>query len=366
LHVGRGLAGLQFDKRREFVVKIIVTGGAGFIGANFLNLFVPRHPEHHFVNLDKLTYAANLASLAPVSSLPNYDLARFDIADTEAVKGVFNAYDPDLLIHFAAESHVDRSILGPREFVRTNIDGTFSLLEVCRRYWKAGRGLFHHVSTDEVYGSLGATGAFTETTRYDPSSPYSASKAASDHLVRAYHRTYGLPVKITNCSNNYGPLQFPEKLVPVMILNILERKPLPIYGEGLNVRDWLYVEDHCEAIWRVIEGGAVGETYNVGGDNEVRNIDVVDSLCRIVAEETGCDSEELLALKVFVRDRPGHDMRYAIDASKIRDELGWRPKETFESGLRKTVKWYLKNNDWIDQVRSGEYRSWMESNYASR
>jgi dTDP-glucose 4,6-dehydratase len=239
-------------------VNVIVTGGAGFIGANFLNLIVPRFPEHHFINIEKLTYAANLASLAPVSSLPNYTLEQADIVDKEAVQSLFEIYAPDVVIHFAAESHVDRSILGPGEFVRTNIEGTFSLLEVCRRYWDEGTGLFHHVSTDEVYGSLGATGAFTETTRYDPSSPYSASKAASDHLVRAYHRTYGLPVKITNCSNNYGPLQFPEKLVPVMILNIQERKPLPSYGEGLNVRDWLYVEDHCEGACRIESGPAEG------------------------------------------------------------------------------------------------------------
>ena len=348
-------------------MKIIVTGGAGFIGANFLNMFVPRYPKHQFVNADKLTYAANPSSLAAVSGLPNYQLERIDIADRDAVQRMFTAHQPDLVIHFAAESHVDRSILGPGEFIRTNIDGTFSLLEACRELWGGEEGgLFHHVSTDEVYGSLGATGAFTERTRYDPSSPYSASKASSDHLVRAYHRTFGLPVKITNCSNNYGPFQFPEKLVPLVILNLLEGRPLPIYGRGLNVRDWLYVEDHCEAIWRVIERGGVGETYNIGGSAEARNIDVVDSLCRIVAEETGEDLEKLMDLKVFVADRPGHDMRYAIDATKIRSELGWRPKETFESGLRKTVQWYLKNGEWIDRVRSGAYRAWMEANYADR
>jgi len=347
-------------------VNIVVTGGAGFIGANFLHRMVPRFPEHRFVNVDKLTYAANLASLAEVAGLPNYTLEVADIVDAEAMDRVFEKHAPDLVVHFAAESHVDRSILGPREFVRTNIEGTFTLLEACRKHWKAGEGLFHHVSTDEVYGSLGPEGLFTETTRYDPSSPYSASKAASDHLVRAYHRTYGLPVKITNCSNNYGPLQFPEKLIPVMILNIQERKPLPIYGKGVNVRDWLYVEDHCEAIWTVIEKGAVGETYNIGGHNEVKNIDVVDTLCRLVAEETGAGTDELLALKTFVPDRPGHDMRYAIDATKIQTELGWSPEETFETGMRRTVRWYLANGPWIEQVRSGEYRRWMEANYDNR
>ncbi|MEZ4651622.1 MAG: GDP-mannose 4,6-dehydratase, partial [Candidatus Eisenbacteria bacterium] len=241
------------------------------------------------------------------------------------------------------------------------------LLEACRKRWKADHNrLFHHVSTDEVYGSLGETGAFLETTPYDPSSPYSASKAASDHIVRAYHRTYGLPVKITNCSNNYGPMQFPEKLIPLMILNTLERKPLPIYGKGLNVRDWLYVEDHCEAIWTVIEKGRTGRTYNVGGNNEMRNIDVVDILCTIVAEETGVQPQELLELKQFVTDRPGHDLRYAIDATRIREECGWEPAETFDTGIRKTVQWYLSNKDWVEEVRSGDYRKWMDLNYGER
>jgi dTDP-glucose 4,6-dehydratase len=348
-------------------MKIIVTGGAGFIGANFLNLLVPRHPEHRFVNVDKLTYAANLGSLRAIDSLPNYALRRVDITDMKAVDAVFDEVDPDLVVHFAAESHVDRSIHGPREFIRTNIEGTFNLLEACRKRWTADdKRLFHHVSTDEVYGSLGETGLFEESTAYDPSSPYSASKAASDHIVRAYHRTYGLPVKITNCSNNYGPMQFPEKLIPVIILNALERKPLPIYGQGLNIRDWLYVEDHCEAIWTVIEKGAMGRTYNIGGNNEKRNIEVVDTLCQIVAEETGAPAEELLSLKEFVTDRPGHDMRYAIDASRIRDECGWEPQETFDTGIRKTVKWYLANQDWVNDVRSGEYRKWMELNYRDR
>ena len=350
-------------------MRVLVTGGAGFIGANFLNLRVPRHPEHHFVNVDKLTYAANPKSLAPIADAPNYAFERADICDPEALDKVFDTHQPDCVVHFAAESHVDRSILGPQEFIRTNVEGTFHLLEQCRKRWKDGdawKGLFHHVSTDEVYGSLGDTGFFEETTRYDPSSPYSSSKAASDHLVRAWHRTYGLPIKITNCSNNYGPLQFPEKLIPVMVLKMVERQTLPIYGEGLNVRDWLYVTDHCEAIWTVIEKGKVGETYNIGGHNEKTNIEVVDTLCKLVAEETGADVEELLALKSFVKDRPGHDMRYAIDASKIEAECGWTPKETFETGMRKTVRWYLDNGEWVESVRSGEYKRWMEENYGDR
>jgi len=348
-------------------MKIIVTGGAGFIGANFLNQLVPEHPEHQFVNLDKLTYAANLGSLREIEALPNYTLRRVDITDMDGVDAVFDEFDADLVVHFAAESHVDRSIRGPREFVRTNIEGTFNLLEACRKRWSADDNrLFQHVSTDEVYGSLGDTGLFEETTAYDPSSPYSASKAASDHIVRAYHRTYGLPIKITNCSNNYGPMQFPEKLIPLMILNAVERKPLPIYGAGLNVRDWLYVEDHCEAIWTVIEKGSVGRTYNIGGNNEMRNIDVVDTLCQIVAEETGTRIDELMALKQIVTDRPGHDLRYAIDATRIREECGWEPEETFDTDIRTTVQWYLSNEDWVQGVRSGEHLKWIDLNYSER
>jgi len=349
-----------------------VTGGAGFIGSNFLHRMVARHPEHRFVCVDKLTYAANLASLAGVESLPNYALARVDITDAAAVQALFDQETPDLVVHFAAESHVDRSILGPYEFVKTNVEGTFHLLEACRRAWGSSlgqskpRGRFHHVSTDEVYGSLGDEGFFTEATAYDPSSPYSATKASSDHLVRAYARTYGMPVTITNCSNNYGPRQFPEKLIPLMVAHALERKPLPIYGRGLNVRDWLYVDDHCEAIWAVIERGRLGATYNVGGHNELRNVDVIDTLCAVVAEFTGADVSELLSLKTHVTDRPGHDHRYAIDASKVRAECGWAPAETFETGIRKTVRWYLENQAWVDAVRSGEYRRWIDTNYASR
>jgi dTDP-glucose 4,6-dehydratase len=347
-------------------MKILVTGGAGFIGSNFLNLLVPRHPEHAFVNADTLTYAANLANLAPITGARNYALERVDIGDASAVHALFERQKPELVIHFAAESHVDRSIVGPRDFIRTNIEGTFNLLEACRKQWKPGTGLFHHVSTDEVYGSLGADGLFTEETRYDPSSPYSASKASSDHLVRAYARTYGMRTRVTNCSNNYGPYQFPEKLIPLMILNCLERKPLPVYGKGENIREWLYVTDHCEAIWRVIESGKDGQTYNIGGHNEVKNIDVVHTICQSVADQTKAPKAELEGLITYVQDRPGHDLRYAIDASKIKRELGWEPKESFETGLQKTVAWYLGNPAWVAEVRSGDYRKWLELNYGAR
>lgn len=347
-------------------MKIVVTGGAGFIGSNFLNLLVPRHPEHTFINVDALTYAANLKNLVSIDKLSNYAFERVDIADFDAVDALFKKHMPDLVVHFAAESHVDRSIKGPRAFLKANVEGTFNLLEACRAHWPVGQGLFHHVSTDEVYGSLGESGYFTEETRYDPSSPYSASKAASDHLVRAYARTFKLQTKITNCSNNYGPLQFPEKLIPLMISNLLERKPLPVYGKGENVRDWLYVTDHCEAIWRVIEKGAVGETYNIGGHNELKNIDVVKRLIQIVAEETHASEAELLSLITYVTDRPGHDQRYAIDAGKLQRELDWKPRESFETGIRKTVRWYLENKAWVEEVRSGDYRKWIEHNYEAR
>ncbi len=344
-----------------------VTGGAGFIGSAFLLRSLERFPDRRFVNVDKLTYAANLASLEGVAPGPRYRLARVDIADADAVQALAAQEPPDLIVHFAAESHVDRSIHGPREFLRTNVEGTFNVLEVARKHWgKRSDVLFHHVSTDEVYGSLGAEGRFVEDTRYDPSSPYSATKAASDHLVRAWARTYGLPIKITNCSNNYGPRQFPEKLIPVVIKNLLARKPLPIYGKGENVRDWLYVDDHVEAIWAVIERGAPGETYNVGGNQERKNIEVVDTLCRIVARETGAPEDELLALRTFIADRPGHDLRYAIDASKIAAACGWTPRETFTTGLEKTVRWYLANQAWVRAVETGEYRRWMETHYAGR
>jgi dTDP-glucose 4,6-dehydratase len=346
---------------------ILVTGGAGFIGSNFLNLSVPRHPDRLFVNADVLTYAGNLSNLRTVAACDNYRLERIDIVDRAQVEDVFSRHKPSLVVHFAAESHVDRSIVQPDAFIRTNIEGTFNLLEAFKRH-SADQpdALFHHVSTDEVYGSLGAEGHFVETTAYDPSSPYSASKAASDHIVRAYSRTYGLPVKITNCSNNYGPFQFPEKLIPLMIINAVERKPLPVYGQGLNVRDWLFVEDHCEAIWAVIERGQLGATYNIGGKSEQRNIDVVRQICELVADETSASRDDLLSLITYVRDRPGHDLRYAIDASLVMRECAWEPKHTFASGLRSTVRWYLQNRAWVDQVRTGEYRQWIDKNYGER
>jgi dTDP-glucose 4,6-dehydratase len=347
-------------------MRVLITGGAGFIGSNFLNLSVARHADRRFINVDSLGYAANLANVEQTAKLPNYAFEKVDITDADAVDRLFRDHKPDLVVHFAAESHVDRSIVGPRAFVRTNIEGTFNLLEACKKCWPRGRGVFHHVSTDEVYGSLGSTGAFTEESPYDPSSPYSASKAASDHLVRAYARTFGLAIKITNCSNNYGPYQFPEKLIPLTILNAIDRQPLPVYGQGLNVRDWLYVEDHCEAIWSVIERGSIGRTYNVGGNNEIRNIDVVRRICQVVGEETGVREEEFTDLITYVTDRPGHDLRYAIDASRLRNECGWSPRQTFESGLRQTVRWYLSNKAWVDDVRSGDYRKWLETNYSNR
>jgi dTDP-glucose 4,6-dehydratase len=346
---------------------VLITGGAGFIGSNFLNLSVPRHPDRLFVNVDALTYAGNLANLRSLEQCENYRLERVDIVNREQVESVFSRHKPALVVHFAAESHVDRSIVQPDAFIRTNIEGTFNLLEAFKRHSaEQPDALFHHVSTDEVYGSLGAEGYFVETTAYDPSSPYSASKAASDHIVRAYSRTYGLPVKITNCSNNYGPYQFPEKLIPLMIINALERKPLPVYGQGLNVRDWLYVEDHCEAIWAVIERGKLGATYNIGGKSEQRNIDVVKQICELIADETSTSCDELTSLITYVRDRPGHDLRYAIDASRIKRECGWEPKHTFASGLRSTIRWYLQNRAWVDQVRTGEYRQWIDKNYGER
>jgi len=348
-------------------MNILVTGGSGFIGSNFLNLMVPRFPAFHFINLDKLTYAANPLNVKELESATNYTFFQGDIADYPLMEGFFGQYHPHAVLHFAAESHVDRSILGPSAFIQTNINGTFNLLEACRKHWKTnGEHLFLHVSTDEVYGSLGETGLFTEETAYNPSSPYSASKASSDHLVRAYHRTYGLPTLVTNCSNNYGPYQFPEKLIPLMILNALEGKPLPVYGTGENVRDWLYVEDHCEAIWTVFEKGLAGETYNIGGGNEWKNIDVVREICRVLAGETGIDPSRYTELITFVQDRPGHDKRYAVDSSKIHDQLGWKPRESFSSGLRRTIRWYLENEDWVQGVKTGAYREWIEKNYLGR
>jgi dTDP-glucose 4,6-dehydratase len=340
---------------------IIVTGGAGFIGSAVVRRLV-RETASRVVNLDKLTYAGNLDSVAEVAGDPRYAFERVDICDGAELRRVFREHRPTAVLHLAAESHVDRSIDGPAEFVRTNVLGTFVLLEEVRRYWTeldaaAREGFrFLHVSTDEVYGSLGPTGYFHEERAYDPSSPYSASKAGSDHLVRAWHRTYGVPVLTTNCSNNYGPFQFPEKLIPLMILNAMEGKPLPVYGRGENVRDWLYVEDHADALLAVLERGRVGETYCIGGDNEMRNVDVVRALCAEVDEALPDPAGARERLIRFVEDRPGHDRRYAIDAGKIRRELGWSPRETFETGLRRTVGWYLENRGWWERVRTGAYR----------
>jgi len=352
---------------------ILVTGGAGFIGANFVLDWLAAGNEP-VVNLDKLTYAGNLENLRPLQGDARHVFVQGDIGDRTVVDALLRQHRPRAVINFAAESHVDRSIHGPAEFVQTNVVGTFNLLESVRAWWsqlpahEQAAFRFLHVSTDEVYGSLGPTDpAFSETTPYAPNSPYSASKAASDHLVRAYHHTYGLPVLTTNCSNNYGPLQFPEKLVPLVIHNALAGKPLPIYGDGSNVRDWLYVSDHCSAIRRVLEAGRVGETYNIGGCNEKTNLEVVTTLCAIL-DELHPDSPVTphASLMTFVKDRPGHDRRYAIDARKIERELGWTPAETFESGIRKTVAWYLANHDWVAHVTSGEYRNWVSENYTSR
>ena len=346
---------------------ILVTGGCGFIGANFIRyLFSAPDFEGKIINLDKLTYAGNLASLDGIrEAFPDrYHFVRADICDMAVLEKVFDAYAVDTICHFAAESHVDRSIAAPDTFIRTNIVGTFNLLELFRKY-QDRMELFHHVSTDEVYGSLGSDGFFTEQTPYDPSSPYSASKAASDHLVRAYHTTYGLPVTLSNCSNNYGPYQFPEKLIPLMILNATESKPLPVYGKGENIRDWLYVTDHCRAIWTIMMRGRRGQTYNVGGRCEMKNIDVVGTICDLIDEmlpmPDGTLRRELIT---FVRDRPGHDLRYAIDCEKLERELGWTPAESFESGIRQTIQWYLDNSEWVRQIRSGEYLNWIEQHYA--
>jgi dTDP-glucose 4,6-dehydratase len=350
---------------------ILVTGGAGFIGSNFIRyLFAQPDFQGRIINLDLLTYAGNPLNLADIESQfgnSRYVFIHGDISDRPMVEALFRSYGIDAVVHFAAESHVDRSIIDPSAFVRTNVLGTQVLLDVARRAWQ-GRDdvLFHHVSTDEVYGSLGETGYFTETTPYDPRSPYSASKAAADHLVMAYHHTYGLPVTLSNCSNNYGPYQFPEKLVPLMILNMEERKPLPVYGDGRNIRDWLYVEDHNAAVWLIMKQGRVGEKYNIGGENEWENLQLVRELCRIYAELTGAFYEEITSLITFVRDRPGHDRRYAIDCGKLKSELGWKRAYGFAEGLRATVQWYLGNAAWVEKVKSGEYRTWIEANYGKR
>ena len=351
---------------------IIVTGGAGFIGSNFVNAWVKGNLGQ-VLNLDKLTYAGNLANLTDIEHNPQHIFVHGDIADRALMDDLLKQHQPCAIVNFAAESHVDRSIHAPGEFIQTNIVGTFNLLEAARAYWNElgdkykAKFRFLHVSTDEVYGSLSATDpAFTETKAYEPNSPYSASKAASDHLVRAYYHTYGMPVLTTNCSNNYGPYHFPEKLIPLVIHNALAGKPLPIYGNGQQIRDWLYVEDHCSAIRRVLAAGAVGEVYNIGGWNEKANIDVVHTLCDILDKEKPKQTGSYRDQITFVSDRPGHDARYAIDASKIERELGWKPTETFETGIAKTVKWYLAHQDWVQNVTSGEYKNWMNKNYQER
>ena len=351
---------------------IFVTGGAGFIGSNFVLDWLAQSNEP-VVNYDKLTYAGNLNNLASLKNDPRHVFVRGDICDQAQVLTLFQQHKPRAVVHFAAESHVDRSILGPGEFINTNINGTFSLLEATRAYWSAlpeaekAAFRFLHVSTDEVYGSLSASEpAFTEEHKYEPNSPYSASKAASDHLVRAWHHTYGLPVLTTNCSNNYGPFHFPEKLIPLMIVNALAGKGLPVYGDGMQVRDWLYVKDHCSAIRRVLEAGRLGETYNVGGWNEKPNIDIVNTVCALLDElRPKADGKSYRKQITYVTDRPGHDRRYAIDARKLEAELGWKPAETFDTGIRKTVEWYLANGDWVQNVQSGGYRDWVKKQYAS-
>jgi dTDP-glucose 4,6-dehydratase len=350
---------------------ILVTGGAGFIGSNFILQWLGA-ADSSVVNLDKLTYAGNLKNLTSVSEDRRYRFVRGDICDSEFVSNLLSEHCPRAIVHFAAESHVDRSVLKPAEFVQTNVSGTFTLLESARGYWEKLGGKdkeafrFLHVSTDEVYGSLGADDdAFCETTPYAPNSPYSASKAASDHFVRAYHHTYGLPTVTTNCSNNYGPYQFPEKLIPLMIHNAIAGKPLPVYGDGQNVRDWLYVEDHCRAIQRVLERGIPGQTYNIGGRSEMKNTDVVTMICSIL-DELRPSARHYAEQITFVKDRPGHDRRYAIESRKIEQELGWQPLETFSTGIRKTVQWYLDHQDWVAEVTSGAYRSWIETQYSSR
>lgn len=353
-------------------MKILVTGGAGFIGSAVVRHII-QDTDNIVLNVDKLTYAGNLESLATVADNSRYQFSQTDICDRAALDQLFETFQPDAVMHLAAESHVDRSITGPAAFIETNIIGTYQLLEAARHYWnglaedKKAEFRFHHISTDEVYGDLeGTEDLFLETTPYAPSSPYSASKASSDHLVRAWHRTYGLPVVLTNCSNNYGPYHFPEKLIPLVILNALAGKPLPVYGNGAQIRDWLYVEDHARALYKVVTEAEVGETYNIGGHNEQQNIDVVKAICNLL-EELAPNKPEGIAnyhdLITYVKDRPGHDLRYAIDASKIKKDLGWVPVETFESGLRKTVEWYLANQEWVKHVQSGEYQNWVQNQY---
>jgi len=352
---------------------IIITGGAGFIGSHVVRLFVTKYPDYRIINLDALTYAGNLENLKDIEDAPNYVFEKVNILDTEELERVFKTYQPNAIIHLAAESHVDRSILSPLDFVHTNIIGTVNLLNAAKKHWlqnrqpaTGNRQLFYHVSTDEVYGALAETGFFTEETPYDPNSPYSASKAASDHFVRAYGETYHVPVVVTNCSNNYGPNHFPEKLIPLFINNIISNKPLPVYGDGLYTRDWLFVKDHAAAIALVYHKGRDGETYNIGGFNEWKNIDLVKLLCKQIDEKLGRAPGSSEKLITYVKDRPGHDRRYAIDATKINKELGWQPTVTFEEGLSQTIDWYLANTEWLKHITSGEYQKYYEVQYSAR
>ena len=344
---------------------IIITGGAGFIGSHVVRLFVTKYSDYKIINLDALTYAGNLENLRDIENAANYHFEKANILDTVAIENIFSKYQPDGIIHLAAESHVDRSILSPLDFVYTNVIGTVNLLNAAKTFWKNNFDdkLFYHVSTDEVYGALGDAGLFTEQTKYDPHSPYSASKAASDHSVRAYHDTYGLPVVLSNCSNNYGPYHFPEKLIPLFINNIINKKPLPVYGDGLYTRDWLFVKDHAAAIDLVYHKGKTGDTYNIGGFNEWKNIGLVKLLCKQMDEKLGNAPGTSEALITYVKDRPGHDRRYAIDANKINKELGWRPSVTFEEGLSQTIDWYLQNGEWLKHVTSGAYQGYYERMY---
>ncbi len=357
----------------NFDRKILITGGAGFIGSHVVRLFVNKYPNYHIVNLDKLTYAGNLSNLKDIELKPNYTFIKGDIVDTRFINELFKDHVFDDVIHLAAESHVDRSIANPMEFINTNIIGTVNLLNAVRDHWPVDvdeipfkDNLFYHVSTDEVYGSLGSEGYFTETTPFDPRSPYSASKASSDHLVSAYHHTYKLPVVISNCSNNYGSHHFPEKLIPLAFNNIKHNKPIPIYGKGDNIRDWLWVEDHARAIDTIFHTGKRGETYNIGGNNEWKNIDLIVLMCKLMDEKLHRAPGTSEKLITFVKDRAGHDMRYAIDSSKLQNELGWKPSVTFEKGLSKTIDWYLKNEEWLEEITSGEYQKYYYSQYVKR